>query len=130
MTREVFYFFFKNQKGLFSFLTDFDSDLKSYLKFDFCDLDIKTLVLDIDLDLDLKAQVNNNNITVILCVCRDGIPYCEADYHTQFGIRCESCSRYISGRVLEVRTVGRELYTSMSVCLCRTDGNVCVCVCL
>lgn len=71
MTREVFYFFFKNQKGLFSFLTDFDSDLKSYLKFDFCDLDIKTLVLSIDLDLDLKAEVNNNNITVILCVCAE-----------------------------------------------------------
>lgn len=37
-----------------------------------------------------------------LCSDRDGVPYCEADYHTQFGIRCDSCSRYISGRVLEV----------------------------
>ncbi|XP_058484380.1 actin-binding LIM protein 3-like isoform X7 [Solea solea] len=34
-------------------------------------------------------------------ISKDGIPYCEADYHTQFGIRCEGCSRYISGRVLE-----------------------------
>ncbi len=37
-----------------------------------------------------------------LC-CRDGVPYCEADYHAQYGVKCETCSRYISGRVLEVR---------------------------
>lgn len=36
--------------------------------------------------------------------CRDGVPYCEADYHAQYGVKCETCSRYISGRVLEVRT--------------------------
>lgn len=36
------------------------------------------------------------------CVPRDGIPYCESDYHAQFGIKCETCDRYISGRVLEV----------------------------
>ncbi|XP_030638916.1 actin-binding LIM protein 3-like [Chanos chanos] len=34
-------------------------------------------------------------------ISKDGIPYCETDYHNQFGIRCESCHRYISGRVLE-----------------------------
>ncbi|KAF0038541.1 hypothetical protein F2P81_009025 [Scophthalmus maximus] len=34
-------------------------------------------------------------------ISKDGTPYCEADYHTQFGIRCETCNRYISGRVLE-----------------------------
>uniref|UniRef100_A0A4W4E1Z4 Actin binding LIM protein family, member 3 n=1 Tax=Electrophorus electricus TaxID=8005 RepID=A0A4W4E1Z4_ELEEL len=34
-------------------------------------------------------------------ISKDGIPYCESDYHTQFGIKCESCSGYISGRVLE-----------------------------
>uniref|UniRef100_A0A665U736 Actin binding LIM protein family, member 3 n=1 Tax=Echeneis naucrates TaxID=173247 RepID=A0A665U736_ECHNA len=34
-------------------------------------------------------------------ISKDGIPYCETDYHTQFGIRCEGCNRYISGRVLE-----------------------------
>lgn len=31
------------------------------------------------------------------------MPYCEADYHAQYGVKCETCSRYISGRVLEVR---------------------------
>lgn len=35
-------------------------------------------------------------------LCRDGVPYCESDYHSQFGIKCETCDRYISGRVLEV----------------------------
>ncbi|KAM6970105.1 actin-binding LIM protein 3-like [Aplochiton taeniatus] len=34
-------------------------------------------------------------------ISKDGIPYCEADYHAQFGVRCETCSMYISGRVLE-----------------------------
>ncbi|XP_056899263.1 actin-binding LIM protein 3 isoform X4 [Takifugu flavidus] len=34
-------------------------------------------------------------------ISKDGVPYCEADYHAQFGVKCETCSRYISGRVLE-----------------------------
>lgn len=34
-------------------------------------------------------------------ISKDGVPYCEADYHSQFGIKCETCDRYISGRVLE-----------------------------
>uniref|UniRef100_A0A803TUZ8 Actin binding LIM protein family member 3 n=1 Tax=Anolis carolinensis TaxID=28377 RepID=A0A803TUZ8_ANOCA len=34
-------------------------------------------------------------------ISKDGIPYCESDYHAQFGIKCETCNRYISGRVLE-----------------------------
>nr|XP_020847799.1 actin-binding LIM protein 2 isoform X12 [Phascolarctos cinereus] len=34
-------------------------------------------------------------------ISKDGVPYCEADYHTKFGIRCDSCGKYITGRVLE-----------------------------
>uniref|UniRef100_A0A3B3RXN9 Actin binding LIM protein family member 3 n=1 Tax=Paramormyrops kingsleyae TaxID=1676925 RepID=A0A3B3RXN9_9TELE len=34
-------------------------------------------------------------------ISKDGVPYCESDYHAQFGIKCEACNRYISGRVLE-----------------------------
>ncbi|XP_066573171.1 actin-binding LIM protein 3 [Amia ocellicauda] len=34
-------------------------------------------------------------------ISKDGVPYCETDYHSQFGIKCETCNRYISGRVLE-----------------------------
>lgn len=34
-------------------------------------------------------------------ISKDGVPYCESDYHAQFGIKCETCDRYISGRVLE-----------------------------
>uniref|UniRef100_A0A672FYJ6 Actin binding LIM protein family, member 3 n=1 Tax=Salarias fasciatus TaxID=181472 RepID=A0A672FYJ6_SALFA len=47
-------------------------------------------------------------------ISKDGIPYCEADYHTQFGIRCESCSRYISGRVLEAG--GKHYHPSCARC--------------
>lgn len=52
---------------------------------------------------------NNNAILVCgrvqcsaLCFLRDGIPYCEMDYHAMFGIQCESCKKYITGKVLEV----------------------------
>lgn len=34
---------------------------------------------------------------------RNGQPYCERDYQKQFGIKCAYCSRYISGKVLQVR---------------------------
>ncbi|CAI9564648.1 unnamed protein product, partial [Staurois parvus] len=34
-------------------------------------------------------------------ISKDGVPYCETDYHAQFGIKCETCNKYISGRVLE-----------------------------
>ncbi|XP_027400943.1 actin-binding LIM protein 2 isoform X25 [Bos indicus x Bos taurus] len=34
-------------------------------------------------------------------ISKDGLPYCEADYHTKFGIRCDSCEKYITGHVLE-----------------------------
>ncbi|MGH0156327.1 UNVERIFIED_CONTAM: hypothetical protein FKN15_031032 [Acipenser sinensis] len=36
-------------------------------------------------------------------ISKDGVPYCESDYHSQFGIKCETCDRYISGRVLEAK---------------------------
>ncbi|XP_038202829.1 actin-binding LIM protein 2 isoform X4 [Arvicola amphibius] len=34
-------------------------------------------------------------------ISKNGLPYCEADYHTKFGIRCDRCEKYITGRVLE-----------------------------
>uniref|UniRef100_A0A3B4B8S0 Actin-binding LIM protein 2 n=1 Tax=Periophthalmus magnuspinnatus TaxID=409849 RepID=A0A3B4B8S0_9GOBI len=34
-------------------------------------------------------------------ISRDGIPYCEMDYHAMFGIQCENCKKYITGKVLE-----------------------------
>ncbi|XP_037530704.1 actin-binding LIM protein 2 [Nematolebias whitei] len=34
-------------------------------------------------------------------ISKDGIPYCEMDYHAMFGIVCESCKKYITGKVLE-----------------------------
>lgn len=56
---------------------------------------------------------------VFLC-CRDGVPYCEADYHAQYGVKCEGCCRYISGRVLEVRMEntfsGGTTLTEISLC--------------
>nr|XP_023955812.1 actin-binding LIM protein 2 isoform X11 [Chrysemys picta bellii] len=34
-------------------------------------------------------------------ISKDGAPYCEMDYHAKFGIRCDNCEKYITGRVLE-----------------------------
>lgn len=34
-------------------------------------------------------------------ISKDGIPYCELDYHAMFGIQCENCKKYITGKVLE-----------------------------
>ncbi|XP_051533927.1 actin-binding LIM protein 3-like isoform X2 [Myxocyprinus asiaticus] len=47
-------------------------------------------------------------------ISKDGIPYCESDYHNQFGIRCEKCSRYISGRVLEAG--GKHYHPTCACC--------------
>ncbi|KAM7374554.1 hypothetical protein PAMP_007202 [Pampus punctatissimus] len=47
-------------------------------------------------------------------ISKDGIPYCETDYHAQFGIRCEGCNRYISGRVLEAG--GKHYHPSCARC--------------
>ncbi|MBN3300662.1 ABLM1 protein, partial [Amia calva] len=34
-------------------------------------------------------------------ISKDGIPYCEVDYHAMYGIQCEHCKKYITGKVLE-----------------------------
>ncbi|KAM7370916.1 hypothetical protein PAMP_010426 [Pampus punctatissimus] len=36
------------------------------------------------------------------CLCqRDGVPYCERDYQIRFGVQCEACQKFITGKVLE-----------------------------
>uniref|UniRef100_A0A6Q2WUU3 Uncharacterized protein n=1 Tax=Esox lucius TaxID=8010 RepID=A0A6Q2WUU3_ESOLU len=47
-------------------------------------------------------------------ISKDGVPYCEADYHAQFGIQCATCNRYISGRVLEAG--GKHYHPSCARC--------------
>uniref|UniRef100_UPI00358E412B actin-binding LIM protein 1-like n=1 Tax=Myxine glutinosa TaxID=7769 RepID=UPI00358E412B len=34
-------------------------------------------------------------------ISKEGMPYCERDYHAQYGVRCDGCDKYITGRVLE-----------------------------
>ncbi|XP_035506481.1 actin-binding LIM protein 3 isoform X7 [Scophthalmus maximus] len=47
-------------------------------------------------------------------ISKDGVPYCEADYHAQYGVKCETCSRYISGRVLEAG--GKQYHPTCARC--------------
>ncbi|XP_027021550.2 actin-binding LIM protein 1a isoform X2 [Tachysurus fulvidraco] len=34
-------------------------------------------------------------------ISKDGSPYCEKDYQLHFGVRCEACNQFITGKVLE-----------------------------
>ncbi|KAJ8365178.1 hypothetical protein SKAU_G00140090 [Synaphobranchus kaupii] len=34
-------------------------------------------------------------------ISKDGSPYCEKDYQVHFGVQCEACHQYITGKVLE-----------------------------
>ncbi|XP_038614644.1 actin-binding LIM protein 1 isoform X13 [Tachyglossus aculeatus] len=34
-------------------------------------------------------------------ISKDGAPYCEKDYQVLFGVRCEACHQFITGKVLE-----------------------------
>uniref|UniRef100_H3D5J0 Actin binding LIM protein 1 n=1 Tax=Tetraodon nigroviridis TaxID=99883 RepID=H3D5J0_TETNG len=40
----------------------------------------------------------------VLCgeyISKDGVPYCERDYQNKFGIQCDACQKFITGKVLE-----------------------------
>ncbi|XP_028323723.1 actin-binding LIM protein 1 isoform X11 [Gouania willdenowi] len=34
-------------------------------------------------------------------ISKDGAPYCERDYQIHFGVKCEACHQFITGKVLE-----------------------------
>ncbi|XP_029977532.1 actin-binding LIM protein 1-like isoform X6 [Sphaeramia orbicularis] len=34
-------------------------------------------------------------------ISKDGVPYCERDYQIHFGVQCEACQKFITGKVLE-----------------------------
>ncbi|XP_062331407.1 actin-binding LIM protein 1 [Osmerus eperlanus] len=34
-------------------------------------------------------------------ISKDGAPYCERDYQLHFGVQCEACGQFITGKVLE-----------------------------
>lgn len=44
---------------------------------------------------------------------RDGSPYCEKDYQGLFGVKCEACHQFITGKVLEVSTEGSPQTTTI-----------------
>lgn len=54
----------------------------------------------------IEVKYNSNiNLSFFLShhfFCRDGAPYCEKDYQIHFGVQCEACHQFITGKVLEV----------------------------
>lgn len=53
----------------------------------------------------LASSTNNIQIRICVLFFRDGVPYCERDYQIQFGVQCEKCQKFITGKVLEVGRV-------------------------
>lgn len=49
---------------------------------------------------------------------RDGAPYCEKDYQVLFGVKCEACHQFITGKVLEVGVLWTRIYVELSHPLC------------
>lgn len=47
---------------------------------------------------------------------KDGVPYCEKDYQKQFGVKCNYCNRYISGKVLQAGD-NHHYHTTCARCL-------------
>lgn len=46
---------------------------------------------------------------------KDGMPYCEQDYQTEFGVLCSGCNVYITGKVLQAG--GKYYHPSCSRCV-------------
>ncbi|CAL8282268.1 unnamed protein product [Merluccius merluccius] len=51
-------------------------------------------------------------------ISRDGLPYCERDYQVQFGVQCDACYQFITGKVLEAGD--KHFHPSCARC-CRCD---------
>ncbi|XP_071319234.1 actin-binding LIM protein 1-like isoform X2 [Trachinotus anak] len=51
-------------------------------------------------------------------ISKDGVPYCERDYQIQFGVQCEACQKFITGKVLEA---GDKHYHPGCARCCRCD---------
>ncbi|XP_037836758.1 actin-binding LIM protein 1 isoform X3 [Kryptolebias marmoratus] len=49
-------------------------------------------------------------------ISKDGVPYCERDYQTQFGVKCDACQKFITGKVLEAGH--RHYHPSCARCNC------------
>ncbi|XP_039631781.1 actin-binding LIM protein 1 isoform X26 [Polypterus senegalus] len=47
-----------------------------------------------------KCKVCNKVLTGEY-ISKDGAPYCEKDYQIHFGVKCEACHQFITGKVLE-----------------------------
>ncbi|MGH0160296.1 UNVERIFIED_CONTAM: hypothetical protein FKN15_039097 [Acipenser sinensis] len=42
-------------------------------------------------------------------ILRDDAPYCEKDFQIHFGVKCEACHQFITGKVLEVQLFGIQI---------------------
>ncbi|XP_068162120.1 actin-binding LIM protein 1-like isoform X3 [Antennarius striatus] len=51
-------------------------------------------------------------------ISKDGVPYCERDYQIRFGIQCDACQKFITGKVLEA---GDKNYHPTCARCCRCD---------
>ncbi|KPP61206.1 hypothetical protein Z043_120723 [Scleropages formosus] len=57
---------------------------------------------------------------------RDGMPYCEKDYQIHFGVQCEACHQFITGKVLEgTNTTTRAVHDAAGATRCSQKARKC-----
>ncbi|MGH0151343.1 UNVERIFIED_CONTAM: hypothetical protein FKN15_019993 [Acipenser sinensis] len=55
-------------------------------------------------DISSSSTVHSPSELFCIDILRDDAPYCEKDFQIHFGVKCEACHQFITGKVLEVRT--------------------------
>ncbi|MEJ1270956.1 actin-binding LIM protein 1 [Cricetulus griseus] len=82
-----------------------DAMVNSYLDCAGCGRDIKNgqalLALDKQWHLGCFKCKSCGKVLTGEYISKDGSPYCEKDYQGLFGVKCEACHQFITGKVLE-----------------------------
>ncbi|KAF4791218.1 Actin-binding LIM protein 1 [Turdus rufiventris] len=61
-------------------------------------------------------------------ISKDGAPYCEKDYQVLFGVKCEACHQFITGKVLEVTSIIiQAVHDAADATKCSQKEKKCIC---
>ncbi|KAJ7410272.1 Actin-binding LIM protein 1 [Willisornis vidua] len=61
-------------------------------------------------------------------ISKDGAPYCEKDYQVLFGVKCEACHQFITGKVLEVTSIIiQAVHDAAGATKCSQKEKKCIC---
>ncbi|MGH0151342.1 UNVERIFIED_CONTAM: hypothetical protein FKN15_019992 [Acipenser sinensis] len=54
-------------------------------------------------DISSSSTVHSPSELFCIDILRDDAPYCEKDFQIHFGVKCEACHQFITGKVLEAK---------------------------